>query len=168
LNDFGLTAIIVSILSNSLVSKYTIPMSTTQEQLGMAIGEVSRCWRAKLDERLRPLGLSQSRWMVLLHLSKRGDGVVQKALAEWMGIEGPTLVRILDRMTEDGWIERRESPTDRRAKTVHLTEQARAVIQQINKVAAQLRGELLANIPVADIEACMRVLQNIKHTAERV
>lgn len=143
-------------------------MSNTQEQLGLAIGEVARCWRTKLDERLRPLGLSQARWMVLLHLSKRGDGVVQKALAEWLGIEGPTLVRILDRMTEDGWIERRESPTDRRAKTVHLTEQSCAILKQINKVAAQLRAELLADINPADIDACMRVMQQIKQTAERV
>jgi len=142
-------------------------ISTIQEQLGLTIGEVARCWRTKLNERLRPLGLSQARWMVLLHLSKRGDGVVQKALAEWLGIEGPTLVRILDRMTEDGWIERRESPTDRRAKTVHLTEQSCAIIKQINKVAAQLRAELLADINPADIEACMRVLQQIKQTAER-
>lgn len=143
-------------------------MSTTQEQLGMAIGEAARCWRTKLDERLRPLGLSQARWMVLLHLSKRGDGVVQKALAEWIGVEGPTLVRILDRMTEDGWIERRESTADRRAKTVHLTKQSRAIIKQIQKVAAQLRGELLAKINPDDMEACMRVLQQIKQTAEHV
>jgi MarR family transcriptional regulator for hemolysin len=143
-------------------------MSFIQEQLGMAIGEVARCWRTKLNERLRPLGLSQARWMVLLHLSKRGDGVVQKELAEWLGIEGPTLVRILDRMTEDGWIERRESTTDRRAKTVHLTEQSFAIIKQINKVAAQLRGEFLADIEPADIEACMRVLQHIKQTAEHI
>jgi len=143
-------------------------MTSTQEQLGMAIGEVSRSWRAKLDERLRPLGLSQSRWMVLLHLSRRGDGIMQKDLAAWLGIEGPTLVRILDRMTADGWLERRESPTDRRAKTVHLTQQARAVIEQINKVAAQLRSELLAKIPTADLDICMRVLQQIKHTAEHI
>lgn len=143
-------------------------MSTFQEQLGMTIGEVARCWRTKLNERLRPLGLSQARWMVLLHLSKRGDGVVQKALAEWLGIEGPTLVRILDRMTEDGWIERRESATDRRAKTVHLTKQSCAIIKQINKVAAQLRGEMLVDIDPADIEACMRVLLQIKQTAERI
>jgi MarR family transcriptional regulator for hemolysin len=140
----------------------------TYENLGMAIGETARYWRTKLNERLRPLGLSQARWMVLLHLSKRGDGVVQKALAEWLGIEGPTLVRILDRMTEDGWIERRESTTDRRAKTVHLTKQSCAVIKQINKVAAQLRRELLADIDPAEIETCMRVLQQIKQTAERI
>jgi MarR family transcriptional regulator for hemolysin len=140
-------------------------MTTAQEQLGMVIGEVARTWRTRLNERLRPLGLSQARWMVLLHLSKRGDGVMQKALAEWLGIEGPTLVRTLDRMTEDGWIERRESATDRRAKTVHLTKQSRAIIRKIEKVAAQLRSELLAGIKPADLETCLRVLQQIKHSA---
>ena len=140
-------------------------MSTTHEQLGLVIGETARCWRTKLDERLRPLGLSQSRWMVLLHLSKRGDGVVQKDLAEWLGIEGPTLVRTLDRMTEYCWIERRESATDRRAKTVHLTKQSRALIKKIDKVAVQLRHELLADIDSKDIETCMRVLRQIKHSA---
>jgi len=143
-------------------------MTLSREQLGYAIGESARLWRTRLNERLRPLGLSQARWMVLLHLSKRGDGVVQKALAEWIGIESPTLVRILDRMTEDGWIERRESTTDRRAKTVHLTRQANAIIKRIDKIAAQLRKEMLVDIDAADIDACMRVLQQIKHTAERL
>jgi len=141
-------------------------MQSLQEQFGPAIGEIARLWRTKLNERLRPLGLSQARWMVLLHLSRRGDGVVQKSLAEWIGIEGPTLVRILDRMTEDGWIERRESSSDRRAKTVHLTQQANKVIKQINKVAAQLRGELLVNVDAKDLEVSIRVLQQIKQAAE--
>ena len=143
-------------------------MSIAQEQLGMTIGEVARYWRTKLNERLRPLGLSQARWMVLLHLSKRGDGVVQKDLAEWLSIEGPTLVRILDGMTKDGWIERHESPSDRRAKTVHLTKQSCVIIKRINKIAAQLRSELLTGIDPADAEACMRVLLQIKQTAERI
>jgi len=143
-------------------------MTTPREQLGYAIGESARLWRTRLNERLRPLGLSQARWMVLLHLSRRGDGVMQKALAEWIGIEGPTLVRILDRMTEDGWIERRESTADRRAKTVHLTRQANAIIKRIDKIAAQLRREVLAEVDDADIDACMRVLRQIKQTAERL
>ncbi len=140
-------------------------MPNSHERLGLLIGETARCWRTKLDERLRPLGLSQSRWMVLLHLSKRGDGVVQKALAEWLGIEGPTLVRILDRMTEDGWIVRRESSTDRRAKTVHLTPQSRTVLKKINKIATQLRSELLADIDANDLNSCMHVLKQIKQSA---
>lgn len=140
---------------------------TNREQMGLLIGEVGRLWRSRLDERLRPLGLSQSRWQVLLHLSRRGDGVVQKTLAEWLGIEGPSLARLLDRMTGDGWIERREAPNDRRAKTVHLTARAHEVISEIKKVAATLRNELLAGIPAEELETSFRVLQAIKQRAER-
>ncbi len=106
--------------------------------------------------------------MVLLKLSRQGDGVVQKELAEWLGIEGPTLVRLLDRMSDDGWIERRESLQDRRAKTVHLTPQAQGVITQINNIAAGLRRELFADIDPMDLEAAQRVMQHIKQKAERL
>ncbi len=143
-------------------------MASVQEQLGFTLGETYRLWRGLLDKRLRPLGLSQASWLVLLHLSRRGDGKVQKELAEWLGIEGPTLVRQLDRMAKDGWIERRESVQDRRAKTVHLTKRARSVIQKINQVATKLRSELLADAKPGDIETCLQVMQRIKAKAERL
>ncbi len=138
------------------------------EQLGPLLGETARLWRARLDERLRPLGLSQARWLVLLQLHRRGDGAVQKALAQWVGIEGPTLVRLLDRMSEDGWIERRELAQDRRAKTVHLTEQARGVIGRIDGVAAQLRHDLLVDLDPGQVEICMAVLRQVRQKAEQL
>jgi len=143
-------------------------MISAREKLGPTLGETYRLWRGLLDERLRPLGLSHARWMVLLHLSRRGDGVVQKALAEWLGIEGPTLVRQLDRMAADGWLERRESGDDRRAKTIHLTRQARAAVKKINGVAPELRGQVVPGVKAADIDTCLRVMQQIKHKAERL
>ncbi len=143
-------------------------MQSGWERLGPLLGETARLWRARLDERLRPLGLSQARWLVLLQLHRRGDGAVQKDLAQWVGIEGPTLVRLLDRMSADGWIERRESPQDRRAKTVHLTEQARGVVSRIDQVAAQLRRDLLVDLDPGQVEVCIGVLKQIRHKAEQL
>jgi MarR family transcriptional regulator for hemolysin len=143
-------------------------MQAVREQLGPVLAEAARAWRARLDERLRPLGLSQARWIILLQLSRHGDGVAQKILAGRVGIEGPTLVRLLDRMTEDGWLERRESEQDRRSKTVHLTDKARDVIEEIRKVAATLRTELLAGAAPEELETTLRVLQHIKDKADRL
>lgn len=143
-------------------------MAVVREQLGPALAEAARAWRARLDERLRPLGLSQARWIILLRLSRHGDGVAQKVLADRVGIEGPTLVRLLDRMTEDGWLERRESETDRRCKTVHLTDKARDVIEEIRKVATTLRSELLAGTTPEELETMLRILQQIKDKADRL
>lgn len=144
----------------------TKPAIDETEQLGILIGETARLWRGRLDQRLQPMGLSQARWLVLIHLWRGGDGIIQRDLARRLGIEGPSLVGLLDRMAEDGWIERRESSQDRRSKTVHLTDKAFEGVRQIRAVAAQLRKELLNGIAAADVRACLQVLKQIKNRAE--
>jgi MarR family transcriptional regulator for hemolysin len=143
-------------------------MIDTIDRFGVLLGELARLWRNRLDQRLKPLRLSQARWLVLLHLSRGGDGMVQKDLADRIGIEGPTLVSLLDAMTADGWIVRRESTEDRRSKTVHLTDKAREVLPRINAAASQLRHELLAGIPEQELIRCMGILRQIKERAESV
>jgi MarR family transcriptional regulator for hemolysin len=137
------------------------------ESFGMLVGETARLWRYALDQRLQPLGLTQAKWLVLLHLS-RENGLIQKNLAIRVGVEAPTLVVMLDRMAEDGWITRRESSDDRRSKTVHLTTKAQEVLKQIRATATQLRRELLAGIAPKDIERCTDILAQIKRAVENL
>jgi len=132
---------------------------------GTLLGETGRCWRYRLDQRLKPLGLSQAKWITLLKLSWAKDGMTQKELAERLGIESPTLARLLDRMAADGWIERRGSNVDRRSKTVHLRRKSCALLQQIDAVATRLSSDLLEGIPMAELRSCMNVLQCIKEKA---
>lgn len=142
-------------------------MADPADNLGILVGETARLWRYALDQRLQPLGLNQARWLVLLHLS-RDNGLIQKELATRVGIEAPTLVGLLDRMAEDGWVTRRESSDDRRSKTVHLTPKAQEAIKQIRATGAQLRRELLAGVPAKDVERCAYVLEHIKRTVEKI
>lgn len=132
------------------------------ENLGLLIAETSRAWRCELDRRLKPLGLSRARWVVLLHLSRGGNGLVQKALADSIGIEGPTLVGLLDRMARDGWIERRQCGDDRRSKRVFLSPRARAIMREINHEAAMLRRDLFRGVAEEDLDCCCRVLEQLK------
>ena len=90
-----------------------------REQFGFRLGRLARQWRARLDEKMRPHGLTQARWVVLMHLQRGADGQLQKALAGFVGIEGPTLVHILDKLEKQSLIERRQDEADRRGKTVH-------------------------------------------------
>ncbi len=142
-------------------------MAEISESFGMLMGETARLWRYALDQRLQPLGLTQAKWLVLLHLS-RENGLIQKDLAIRVGVEAPTLVVMLDRMAEDGWITRRESSDDRRSKTVHITAKAQDVLKQIRTTATQLRRELLAGIAPKDIERCSDVLAQIKRAVENL
>lgn len=138
------------------------------EEFGLILFGTARAWRTKLDQRLRPLGLSQGKWRTLIHLARYGNEVTQKQIAQRMEIEEPTLAGLLNRLQTDGWIKRRSSAHDRRCKTVHLQRRSHPVLTQIFDAAHGLRHDLLAEIPARDLQACMRVLQRIRDKAETV
>jgi len=136
-------------------------LAHTQWRLGMSIAQIARRWRGRLDARIADFGLTEARWLALLTLSRSGDGVTQKELANRLLIEGPTLVRTLDWLEGEGLVERRNSAQDRRAKTLHLTERAVPLIQRIEAAATVVRAEILAGIPEEDLAACLAVLERV-------
>ena len=140
--------------------------STNTNEFGLLLFGTARAWRTKLDQRLRPLGLSQGKWRTLILLSQGGNKLTQKEIADRMGIEEPTLAGLLDRLQEDGWIKRRESPNDRRCKIVHLQRRSKAVLEEIFNTAHTLRHELIEDVPQNDLDACVRVLTQIRKKAE--
>jgi MarR family transcriptional regulator for hemolysin len=137
------------------------------DELGLVLFGTARAWRTRLDQRLRPLGLSQGKWRTLIHLSQGGNDLTQKEIAERMGIEGATLAGLLDRLQNDGWVERRGSAADRRCKTVHLQRRSKAVLNKIFNTAHDLRAELIGDISERDLETCIRVLTRIREKAEQ-
>jgi MarR family transcriptional regulator for hemolysin len=140
--------------------------SLDPEQIGLLLNDTWLAWRAKLDGRLRPLGLSQGKWRTLVHLAQGGDQLSQSELASRMGIEEPTLVGLLRRLERDGWIKRRDASHDRRCKNVRLARKTSPVLREIFDTARQLRHQLLADISARDLQTCMRVLARIHEKAE--
>ena len=136
------------------------------ETFGPILHGAARAWRLKLDERLKPMGLSQAKWRTLLHLSIAEEPLTQSEIASRLGIEEPTLVSLLHRLEKSGWVVRRDAEHDRRCKTVHLGKRAQAVISKISATAADLRHELLEDIPSADLRTCIRVLEHVRQKAE--
>ena len=120
----------------------------------------------KLDQRLKPLGLSQAKWRTLLHLSLAGEPITQAEIASRLGIEEPTLVTLLHRLERGGWVARKNAAHDRRCKTVHLGRRATRVISEITAAANKLRGELLADVSSTELRTCMRVLERVRDKAE--
>jgi len=140
-------------------------LKTPDEQFAEALHLAAHGWRTALDRRLRPLGYSRSRWMVLLKIS-RHDGISHRELAELLGIEAPTLVRLVDRMEAEGLLNRRASETDRRVKHLHLSPAGRKEVERIRACAADLRNEALAGLGPAEISSALNVIQKIRTTLE--
>jgi MarR family transcriptional regulator for hemolysin len=142
-----------------------MPAEKDIEAFGPLLHGTARAWRLQLDERLRPLGLSQARWRTLLHLSGAKKPITQAEVAQRLGVEEPTLVTLLHHLERDGWVERKTALHDRRCKTVHLGKRAHGVISTISATANDLRHELLRNISGAELRVCMRVLERIREKA---
>ena len=136
-------------------------MKTLNEQFSESLFMAMHAWRIELDRRLRPLGFSHSRWLLLLHLS-RNDGCTHRELALSMGIEAATLVRLVDHMEKEGLLKRCGSETDRRVKHLHLSEEGKKAVVNIRSYAADLRKEVLAGLSQSEIKTALDVLNNIR------
>ena len=76
----------------------------------------------------------------------------------------PSLVRSLDALGTAGLLERRDDPSDRRAKTLHLTPEGERIAGRIEAIVEQVRGDLLAEIPESDLATAVRVFRTIART----
>jgi MarR family transcriptional regulator, transcriptional regulator for hemolysin len=114
------------------------------------LGLLTRRWRQVLDSEFQAVGLTDATWRPLLHLHMLGNGVRQKDLAGSIGIEGPSLVRLLDMLIAKGLILRSEDAADRRAKLLCLTQKGELLVVQIKETVSSLENKLLS--PFSDSE----------------
>ncbi len=126
----------------------------------------ARLWRREANSDFRDFRLSESLTTPIWTLSKFG-GMRQRDLADHIGVEGNSLVRILDELVEEGLVVRREDPKDRRAKIVELTPQGQKVSGEVELVSRGLRASLLSNVSEDDIRTTFRVLVAIIEEADR-
>jgi MarR family transcriptional regulator, transcriptional regulator for hemolysin len=130
------------------------------ENFGFLMRDVSRLSAKRFEHNARELELTLPHCKVLAHLS-RNQGISQARLAELTETDPMTLVRTLDRMQQDGWIERRPDPADRRAHCLFLCDAARPVVDRIWKIAEQTRSEMLAALSQDEREHLMDLLERI-------
>ncbi|MGP8231351.1 MAG: MarR family winged helix-turn-helix transcriptional regulator [Methylovirgula sp.] len=125
----------------------------------------SRLWRRLADSVAKVHGLSDATTIPLILVGRMGTQT-QTALADAIGVEGPTLVRHLDHLSAMGLIERQEDPSDRRAKLLRLTASGKILLEKIEADLARLRDAAFADVSAADFEACQRVFQAIQDYAD--
>src|SRR5258708_29346283 len=88
---------------------------------GFRLARITRRLRQAVDGELHAFGLTEATWRPLAYLGRLGEGIRQKELAQALGIEGPSLVRLLDGLERRGLIERRENEGHRRPPGILFT-----------------------------------------------
>jgi DNA-binding MarR family transcriptional regulator len=127
---------------------------------GFFIKDISRLYTRRFEERASSLGLTISECKVLVYLA-RNEGVSQARLCELTEIEPMSLVRILDHMQSEGWLERRPDPADRRARQLYLKPKSMSMIEDIWSISDAVRGTAFAGIPQQQAKLLISLLEKI-------
>lgn len=134
-----------------------IPSRTLDERaFAQTLLRLARIYRREVNRALAAHGISDAKAMPVLHIARAGGGMRQGVLAEEVGVEGPSMVRILDQLCQTGLVERRDDPTDKRAKTLHLTAEGQALAKDVEDAVQVVRAQMLAGVSDADLSAALR------------
>jgi DNA-binding MarR family transcriptional regulator len=120
-----------------------------------------RRWRKLANERIRPTGHTMARWEALFLVAFSDHALTQGELARLLSVEGPTLVRMLDVLSREGLIERRQNEIDRRVTTNAITAKGRQAIDEIMGVTNGLRAEVLKGLDPKELAITLKVLGQI-------
>ena len=126
-----------------------------------------RLWRKLARETLARHGVAEAGAAPLLWIGRLGGKVRQNVLAEYCGMEGASLVRILDELQAQGLVVRVPDATDRRANLLDLTEAGQVKRTEIEADLAAFRLQTFEGISAEDIEAALKLFNVIKAAAGR-
>jgi DNA-binding MarR family transcriptional regulator len=137
-----------------------MPLSSLRN-FGFLLKDLNRLHVQRFEQRAGTLGLTLPQCKTLIYLANN-EGISQVQLAELTDIESMSLVRILDRMQADGWLERRNDPADRRANQLFLKAKGRRLLEDIWGLVDLTRQEAFAGIPKRQIELMIAVLERVR------
>src|SRR5579863_9089544 len=155
-----ISSVIISVVR---ICRSAAAMTVAADRLrnfGFLVKDVYRLYAKHFERHAGEIGLTLSQCKVLGHLS-RNEGISQARLAELTDTDPMTLVRTLDRMQQDQWIERRPDPEDRRAHRLYLREAARPIMTRMWKLADQARQEALSALSIGEREQLMDLLERV-------
>lgn len=130
-------------------------------QFGWLTADTARLFRTVFARRVRDLGLTRAQWLALTRVNRR-PGVSQSELAEMMEIEKAPAGRIVDRLQQKGWVERRAEPNDRRVNRIYLTEQGARVYAAIAPLADATVRDALAGLSTGEQARLVALMGKVK------
>ncbi len=132
-----------------------------KREIALMIMDVARMLRTYADQRARQFGISRAQWTVLIRID-RTEGLKQSELADILDMQPISLTRLLDRLAENGLIERRADPNDRRANRLYLKPAARPMLEQLAALGADMMTTVLEGLDTKTVERMLSDLGLIK------
>lgn len=131
-----------------------------QRHYMFATSQVQKQWRRVVDKLLAPLGLTQALWLPLMHLHRADAPMRQKDLAFSLALDNSSVVRLVDGLMAQGWVET-VADADRRVKRIQLTASGQAQAEQVSQLLADARAQTLSAVPAHDLHVAFTTMQRL-------
>jgi MarR family transcriptional regulator, transcriptional regulator for hemolysin len=138
-----------------------MPRGSVDMNFLFALGELQRLVRAYADKKAARYGITRAQWAVLARV-ERTEGLKQSELAELMEMQPITLTRLVDKLCDNGWIERRSDDSDRRVNRLYLRKAARPLLGKLGGLRSELTATALEGISPTDAHRLLSQLETIK------
>ena len=138
-----------------------MPQQPLKREFAFTIMDVARLLKTYADQRARQFGISRAQWAVLIRID-RHEGLKQTELAEMLDLQPISLTRLLDRLAENGLIERRPDPNDRRANRLHLKPAAKPLLDRLADLGTDMMQIVLDGLSTSSIERMLKELNAVR------
>lgn len=128
---------------------------------GFLLAKVCKAHRAGVGALLSEVGLHPGQEMVLIELWE-SDGPRGGELAARLGVEPPTVTRMLARLENCGLVERRPDPQDARSFRVYLTEEGRRLEEPVARIWERSEERTLAGFSPDERRAFREMLVRVR------
>ena len=127
-----------------------------------ALFEMQRTLRLYADKLALRYGITRAQWAVLARL-ERTEGQKQSELADLMEMQPITLTRLVDRLCDNGLIERRPDATDRRVNRLYLLPAAHPLLVKLAALRADITEVALGHLTADEADRLVGEFDTIKN-----
>lgn len=128
---------------------------------GFVLHETARLLSKRFDQRAKCLGLTRAQIQLMAYLVYH-EGINQTGLADLLEIEPISLARLIDRMEQAGWVQRRPDPHDRRAWLLFVTDKAKPVFNKMVEIGQEVRIEALSGLSAEERDQIMELMLRVR------
>lgn len=125
------------------------------------LAQAAKAQRARAGAHLASLKLHPGQEVVLKALGE-SDGRTMSALANELGVQPPTVTKMVTRLAAGGFVVRQTSDVDGRLARVFLTDSGRALINEIDRMWKRLEKEALAGFDDKERKRLRKLLRRME------
>lgn len=116
--------------------------------------------RKAFEKSARQLGVTRSQW-TLMAVVVRHPGATQRTIAEALEMSEASAGRLIDRLCAEGLLERRPKEDDRRAHSIFLTDKAKPLLEDLNRIVHLHEAETFEGLSQGELLQLSALLDKV-------